>query len=72
MGAAESLAALSPLSAQVHCEAFPSAYRQSLSRGQGVPAILRGFHKALRANRLGDISNLPEIGLQEGKCFDRT
>ena len=43
-----------------------------MSRDQGIPAISRGFHKTLRAYRLGDIRNLPAIGLQEGKFFDRT
>ena len=37
-----------------------------------IPAISRGFHKTLRANRLGDIRSLSAIGLQEGNCFDRT
>ena len=32
----------------------------------------RGFHKTLRADRLGDIRNLHAIGLQEVKFFDRT
>ena len=63
---------LSPLSMPVHCEAFPKVHRQSLSRGQGIPAVSRGPHKKLRANRLGDIRNLPAIRLQEGKGFDRT
>ena len=41
-------------------------------RDQGIPAISRGGHKKLRTSRLGDMRNLPAIGLQEGKCFDRT
>ena len=72
MGASESLATLSPLSMHVHCEALPNVHRQSMSRDQGMPAISRGFHKTLRANRLGDVGHLPAIGLQEGKFFDRT
>ena len=72
MGASESFATLSPLSMHVHCEAFPNAHRQSMFRDQGTPAISRGFHKTLCADRLGDIRNLHAIGLQEGKFFDRT
>ena len=73
MDASESFATLSPLSMHVHCEAFPNVHRQPMSRDQGIPAISRGLHKTLRANRLGDdIRNLPAIGLQEGKFFDRT
>ena len=52
---------------------FPqSAETILVYRGQGIPAVSRGPHKKLRANRLGDIRNLPAIRLQEGKGFDRT